>query len=56
MSLSIDDRKHAYMNRMLKMTVLLATLGSIALYFGINYLSSVMTNALEGVSKAGKGK
>ncbi|MBX9938236.1 MAG: hypothetical protein K2Y32_03235 [Candidatus Obscuribacterales bacterium] len=54
--MSIDDRKHAYMNRMLKVTVLLATLGSIALYFGINYLSSVMTNALDSVSRAGKGK
>ncbi|HMW89556.1 MAG TPA: hypothetical protein PKN86_02030 [Candidatus Obscuribacter sp.] len=54
--MSIDDRKHAYMKRMLGMTVLFAALGSVVLYFGINHLSNVLTSALEKPGKTAGSK
>ena len=46
MDMSLEDRKHAHMQRMLKMILLFAVLGCIVLVIAINYVSKVLTDAL----------
>lgn len=45
--MSLEDRKDAYMKRMLGFTLMFAVLGCIVLVCAINYVSNVITGALK---------
>jgi hypothetical protein len=43
----LEDQKQAHLKRMLGFTLLFAVLGCITLFFAINYISGIITNALK---------